>query len=258
MIEAKKVLGQNFLTDQNKIKTIVDSIPNLAESTIVEVGPGRGAITKLLAAKAKKLIAIEIDEDMIDILNDSIQTYNFTLINKDILEVEWEDILDDGKDIQFVSNLPYYISTKIMFKVAADKRFNSMSVMLQKELVDRIFAKNNTKAFGRLTVSIGSLFNLKQKITVPAGCFTPKPNVDSGFIVLTRKDNDFNEVDYLKFIKAAFSAKRKTFLNSLKNGNFDKLKEVKQYLIDNNINENIRSEEITIKKFINIYNAIKK
>ncbi len=258
MIEAKKVLGQNFLTDQNKIKTIVDSIPNLEESTIVEVGPGRGAITKPLAERAKKLIAIEIDEDMIDILNESITTDNFTLINKDILEVEWEEALGNEQGIQFVSNLPYYISTKIMFKVAADKRFDSMSVMLQKELVDRIFAKNNTKTFGRLTVSIGSLFNLEKKISVPAGCFTPKPNVDSGFIVLTRKDNDFDEVDYLKFIKAAFSAKRKTLMNSLKNGNFEQIEEVKQYLIDNNIKENIRSEEITIEQFINIYKAIKK
>lgn len=258
MIEAKKILGQNFLTDQNKIKAIIDSIPNLKHSTIIEVGPGRGAITKPLVEKAKKVIAIEIDEDMIEILKESIINDNFTLINKDILDIEWDDILtkNDLENLQFVSNLPYYISTKIMFKVAEDERFNSMSIMLQKELVDRIFAKLNTKAYGRLTVSIGSIFNLEKRINVPSGCFTPKPNVDSGFIVLTRKQIDFELEKYLKFIKAAFSAKRKTFLNSLKNGDFKNVEQVKDYLSKNNIKENIRSEEINIETFIDIFKNI--
>jgi len=100
-----------------------------------------------------------------------------------------------------------------MFKVAYDERFDSMSVMLQKELIDRIFAKLKTKAYGRLTVSIGSLFYLRKKILVPAGCFYPKPKVDSGFIVLERKKIDFDIDDYLIFIKHAFALKRKTFIN---------------------------------------------
>ncbi len=256
MIEAKKILGQNFLTDQNKIKAIVDSIPKLEESLILEVGPGRGAITKPLVERAKEVIAIEIDEDMMDILNESITSDNFTLINKDILDVSWDEVIGDRKGIQFVSNLPYYISTKIMFKVAYDERFESMSVMLQKELVDRIFADPKQRLYGRLTVSINSLYELVKKINVPSGCFNPKPNVDSGFIVLKRKEIDFDIDNYLTFIKHAFAMKRKTLMNSLNKSGFEKASLVKEYLENNNINLAIRAEAISVDEFINIYKYI--
>ncbi|BDU67848.1 MAG: ribosomal RNA small subunit methyltransferase A [Candidatus Tyloplasma litorale] len=256
---AKKYLGQNFLIDQNKINLIVNSIPNIQNSIIIEVGPGTGALTKPLSEKAKKVIAIEIDFDMIKILNEKITNKNFTLINKDILDLDWDEIIkSDYKNIQFVSNLPYYISTKIMFKVAYDDRFNSMSVMLQKELVDRIFSKTNSKSYGRLTVSIGTLFNLEKKINIPAGCFKPQPKVDSGFIVLSRKKIDFDLEKYLFFIKCSFSMKRKTLLNSLKKSNFKKYELVKKYLEENKIKLNIRSEEIEINEFIKIFKYINK
>lgn len=255
-MDAKKSLGQNFLIDKNKITSIIDSIPNLKESTIIEVGPGRGALTEPLVQKAKKVIAIEIDKDMIQILNEKIHNENFELIHEDVLNVDWNSILTKEKNIQFVSNLPYYISTKIIFKVAYDKRFNSLSIMMQKELVDRIFAKNNTKAFGRLTVSIGSLFSLEKRINVPSGCFSPRPKIDSGFIVLKRKEIDFDIDEYLKFIKHSFSAKRKTLLNSLKISGFEKVDVVEQYLIEKKINLNTRSEQIEIEDFKNIFRFI--
>ncbi len=257
MIEAKKVLGQNFLTDQNKIKAIVESIPKLEESTILEVGPGRGAITKPLVERAKEVIAVEIDSDMIDILNESIPQETFTLVNKDILDVEWDEVVKDKTSIQFVSNLPYYISTKIMFKVAYDTRFESMSVMLQKELVDRIFAKPKQRLYGRLTVSINSLYELIEKINVPAGCFSPKPNVDSGFIVLKRKETSFDIDEYLTFIKHSFAMKRKTLLNSLTKSGYKHSNLIKVYFEKNNINMSIRGEEIEVTKFIDMFNFIK-
>ncbi len=255
-MEAKKHLGQNFLIDKNKIKSIIESIPNIKNSTIVEVGPGRGALTKPLVESAKKVIAIEIDKDMINILKEEINDDNFILIDEDVLKIEWEDLIKEESNIQFVSNLPYYISTKIIFKVALEEKFESLSIMLQKELVDRIFAKNNTKQFGRLTVAIGSLFELENKINVPAGCFNPKPKVDSGFIVLSRKKIDFNIEEYLIFIKCCFATKRKTILNSLKISGFSKTLEVKKYFEDNNIKLNIRAEEIKINDFVNIFKKI--
>ncbi len=256
MIQAKKVLAQNFFVDQNKIESIVNSIPDLNNSIIVEVGPGKGALTKVIVEKAKKVIAIEIDEDMVEILNRSISKETFTLINKDILDVNWDEILSKKIKVQFVSNLPYYISTKIMFKVAYDERFESMSVMLQKELVDRIFATPKQKLYGRLTVSINSLYELVRKINVPAGCFIPKPNVDSGFIVLKRKKIDFDIDEYLTFVKHSFSMKRKTFLNSLSKSGFTKWIKVKEYMELNFINLSSRAEEIPVEEFIKIFNFI--
>ncbi|NQX83130.1 MAG: ribosomal RNA small subunit methyltransferase A [Mycoplasmataceae bacterium] len=254
-MNSKKTLGQNFLIDKNKINSIVDSIPFLENSTILEVGPGRGALTKPLVEKAKEVISIEIDENMISVLKKTIIKNNFTLIHKDILDIEWDDVIKNKKSIQFVSNLPYYISTKIMFKVAYDNRFDSMSVMLQKELVDRIFSKTNFKTYGRLTVSIGSLFSLEKKINVPAGCFKPKPKVDSGFIVLKRRKFNFDIDDYLFFIKCSFAMKRKTLINSLKKSNYEFSDLVLKYLIKNNIKINIRSEEIEIKTFLKIFES---
>ena len=255
-MNAKKSLGQNFLVDKNKINSIIDSIPNIENSLIIEVGPGKGALTEPLVNKAKRVIAIEIDKEMVEILEEKIDKENFSLLNKDILDVEWDDIIKNERDIQFVSNLPYYISTKIIFKVALDKRFNSLSVMLQKELVDRIFSKNNTKSFGRLTVSIGSLFSLEKKINVPAGCFSPKPKVDSGFIVLKRKNITFDINEYLAFIKHSFSMKRKTFLNSLKMSGYKNVENIREYLENNKIELNVRAEQISIDEFINMFEFV--
>lgn len=257
IIKAKKHLGQNFLVDKNKIRSIVTSIPNIQNSLVIEVGPGKGALTIPLSSMAKKLIAIEIDTDMIDNLNLKINSSNFEIINKDILDIEWEDILGDEKNIQFVSNLPYYISTKIMFKVAENKRFDSMSIMLQKELVNRIFAKINSKTYGRLTVSIGSIFTLEKRISVPAGCFNPKPSVDSGFIVLKRKKYDFDINEYLFFIKCSFAMKRKTILNSLKKSEYPYSNLVLEYFTIKGIALNIRCEQIEIETFIDIFSYIK-
>ena len=254
-MNAKKQLGQNFLVDKNKINMIINSLPKLETSTVVEVGPGKGALTIPLSLKAKEVIAIEIDSDMIEILNEKVKTSNFQLINKDILNIEWDSLLKNKTNIQFVSNLPYYISTKIMFKVAYDERFSFMSVMLQKELIDRIFAKLKTKNYGRLTVAIGSLFILKKRIDVPAGCFNPRPEVNSGFIVLERKKIDFNIEEYLLFIKSCFAHKRKTLINSLKNSDFKYIDKVLDFLKSNNIKLNIRSEEINIETFIKIYKS---
>ncbi len=253
-MQNKKTLGQNFLTDKNKISEIIEVIPNLSTSTIFEVGPGKGALTFSLVKKAKKVIALELDQSLVGFLSAKLISDNFTLINGDILTFDLTS-LEDNKLI-FVSNLPYYISTKIIFKIASDVRFQYVNVMLQKELVDRIFAKPKTKAYGRLTVSINSLFELVAKINVPAECFNPKPNVDSGFIVLKRKEPDFEIEPYLSFVKDCFANKRKKLLNSLKNSNSPYLNVVQDYLSKNNLSINLRAEEIAIDDFIKMWKEI--
>lgn len=255
-MEAKKVLGQNFLVDKNKINEIVNSLPISKDSIVFEVGPGKGAITKPILEKAKNVIAIEIDKDMIDVLNKNIKSDKFTLIHNDILKINMDSLLKNFNSAQFVSNLPYYISTKIIFTVAVNDKFEYVSVMLQKELIDRIFAKLNTKEYGRLTVAINSLFELEKKINVPSKCFSPSPNVDSGFIVLKRKQVDFDIESYLTFVKHCFSMKRKTLLNSLKKSNFENVGEVKVFLENNNLNKSIRAESISVEQFIKLYKSL--
>lgn len=254
-MKAKKSLGQNFLTDKNKINTIIEKLPTLENFSVVEVGPGMGALTKeLISSNVNEVIAIEIDKDMVEILGE-IKNPKFTLIHKDILDIEWDSILPKDTRLQFISNLPYYISTKIIFKVAKEKRFEYMSVMLQKELIDRIVAKSSTKEFGRLTVSVNALFEVIEKIKVPRGSFTPSPNVDSGFIILKRKNTDFNEENFLAFVKAAFGLKRKTLVNSLKQYMPNVVKMVLKELDRLEIKKNIRAEQLNVETYILIFKS---
>jgi 16S rRNA (adenine1518-N6/adenine1519-N6)-dimethyltransferase len=202
---AKKNLGQNFLTDKNKVKEIIESLNLNEDSEIIEVGPGRGALTIPLLEKTKNITAIEIDDDLIDDLN---KLDGLKVIHQDVLKVDFDEMV--RKETIFVSNLPYYISTKILFKVLENKNFISANVMMQKELIDRIYAEPNSKTYGRLSVSIRSFFDVEQIIKVPAACFTPAPKVESAFIRLSRKGDFTNDPKgYLEFIKNSFAQKRK-------------------------------------------------
>ncbi len=254
MITAKKSLGQNFLIDKNKIKAIIESIDIDSSSFVIEVGPGTGALTNEIIEKTKNFICIEIDKELVSYLNDK---YNkkLNILNEDFLQTNLNEIFKDKTNKKFVSNLPYYISTKILFKVLMDETIDQISIMIQKELGDRIISKENNKTYGRLTVSLGSFFNIKNFINVPSSCFKPKPNVDSIFINFSRKKNNLilNKNEYLFFIKKCFSNKRKTLINSLKNNNFNKIEKVKEFLINENINLNIRAEQVSIDKYLKMW-----
>lgn len=260
MIKAKKNLGQNFLVDKNKINEIYNSLPDLSDNFVIEIGPGTGNFTEKLILKARKIIAIEIDQDMINLLknNEKLNNEKLILIHDDILKINLNDFILQEENIYLIANLPYYISTKIIFKMFQYKQIIIFAIMLQKELVNRIFAKINTREYGRLTVAIGSLFSLNKRINVPRECFNPIPKVDSGFIILKRIEIDFNYNLYLKFIKECFATKRKTLLNSLKVSESPYLEFVKLYLIKNNLKLNIRAEQISIQSYLKIWKEIEK
>lgn len=260
MIKAKKNLGQNFLVDKNKINEIYNSLPDLSDKVIIEIGPGTGNFTEKLILKVKKLIAIEIDQDMINLLknNNKLNNNKLTLVHEDILKVDLNNFISTEKDVYLIANLPYYISTKIIFKMFKYQQITIFAIMLQKELVNRIFAKINTREYGRLTVAIGSLFLLNKKINVPRECFNPIPKVDSGFIILKRREINFNYDLYLLFIKECFATKRKTLLNSLKVSKSSYFEFVKLYLIKNNLKLNIRAEQISIENYLEIWKEIEK
>jgi 16S rRNA (adenine1518-N6/adenine1519-N6)-dimethyltransferase len=201
----KKNLGQNFLTDKNKILEIVNSL-NINENTnVIEIGPGRGALSFPIFDITKKLIVIEIDDDLIPLLK---TIDGLRVIHDDVLNIDFSKIID--KETVFVSNLPYYISSKILFKAMAEKNFISVNVMMQKELIDRIVSTSGNKSYGRLTVAINTFYKIEKVIKVPSGCFTPSPNVESAFIKMTRLEDFTNKrEEYLEFIKISFAQKRK-------------------------------------------------
>lgn len=258
MLKAKKNLGQNFLVDKNKLNEIISFLPNFDNNLVIEIGSGTGNLTKKLLEKAKKVIAIEIDQDMIDSINNNntIKKDNLILIHNDILKINLNQFIEKQKNVYLIANLPYYISTKIIFEMFKYQQISIFAIMLQKELVDRIFANYNTKKYGRLTVAIGSLFLLEKKINVPKECFKPIPKVDSGFIILKRKKIDFDYNLFLLFIKDCFAKKRKTLLNSLKITENPYFEFVKLYLIRNKFKLDVRAEQILIKDYLKIWKEI--
>ncbi|MGZ9414079.1 16S rRNA (adenine(1518)-N(6)/adenine(1519)-N(6))-dimethyltransferase RsmA [Mycoplasma sp. 5370] len=250
-IRAKKQLGQNFLIDKNIINKIIE-IANVENKEIIEIGPGQGALTEILVSKAKHLTAFEIDNDMIEILKNKITSKNFNLIHNDFLK---EEISFDSKK-EVVANLPYYITSKILFKIFENiNSFSKLTIMVQDEVAQRIVSKNNKSEYGKLSVSCQFLADVTKEFIVPPTCFFPKPKVNSAIITLKIKENlDQNYVnEFLEFVKLCFSMKRKTLYNNLKN-KFPS-QDILNVFKENNILENTRPQELNWQTFEKIFKS---
>lgn len=264
-IKANKRLGQNFLISEEVLNTIVDCSGINKEDLVIEIGPGLGTLTKFLLEKAGKVICIELDSKMINILNDRFSLYNnFEIINDDVLKVNLNDLIKKEKNngkikkAKIVANLPYYITTPIIMKLLEEKlELESITVMIQKEVADRLIAIPSEKNTGAITYSVYYYAISQDILEVPNNSFIPEPEVTSKVIKLNiRKEPVINPKDaekMFKIIKNAFMQKRKTLLNSLTN---TKIFENKKYGIEIlralNINENIRPEELTLEQFSKI------
>ncbi len=264
----KKKFGQNFLVDQNILNNIVDRADITKDKNIIEIGPGLGALTELLCERANKVLAFEIDETLIPVLNDTLHEHNnVILINKDILEVEItkyiDEYLNDDKDIVLVANLPYYITTAILLKLLQETdKIKSYVVMMQNEVASRLTSKPSTKDYNSLSVVIQYKCKTKKILNVPRSVFIPAPNVDSAVVRLDLKQEKDVEVIHLDLfydiIRKSFSQRRKTLINNLAQ-NFGLSKELLGTILDNiNLNRNIRAENLTIKDFNNLTNEIYK
>lgn len=274
---AKKKFGQNFLVDDN----ILENIKNLGEvkpdELIIEIGPGLGNLTEYL--KDYNLLLIEIDNDMIQILEERFNissTKNIDLINEDVLNVNLDEIIKGleeknnlrYRNVKVIANLPYYITSPIIFKLLEDsKRVTEIIAMVQEEVADRIVAKNKNKNYGVLTVLINFWGIATKKIKVERNCFVPAPNVTSAVVKIT-KYNELNDlykenIDYTIFkelVHKAFLNRRKKMLNSLYINNFMGLEKVQIEEIFNNcgISINSRAEELTLKEYIDITKMLAK
>jgi 16S rRNA (adenine1518-N6/adenine1519-N6)-dimethyltransferase len=266
-IKANKRLGQNFLINDNAIQEIVNAAGISAEDLIIEIGPGLGTLTSKLLEKAGKVIAVELDENMIKILEDRFKLYeNFILINEDILKIDLkkliEENLNDLKNVKIVANLPYYITTPIIMKLLEDRlNINSITVMVQKEVADRIAEKPGEKLSGAITYSV-NYYAIPEKVTlVGKESFIPSPEVDSEVIKLNiRKEPPVkvdNEEMFFKLIKVSFMQRRKTLLNALTNSGLITNKEkLKQVLEKINLDLNIRGEKLTLEQYAKLANLI--
>ena len=266
-ITANKSLGQNFLIDDEVVNNIVDSANVTKNDFVIEIGPGLGTLTSKLVERAGKVVAIELDDRMIKILNDRFSIYsNFELLHDDVLKVDLHELISVNKEkwshVKIVANLPYYITTPIIMKLLEEKLdIDSITVMIQKEVADRITATPGEKYSGAITYSVYYYANPQQICFVSKECFIPSPEVDSEVITLNIRNTPLvevkNEEIFFKVIKASFMQRRKTLLNGLLNGGIVKNKEEgKQLLQKLNLPENIRGESLSIEQFAEIANKL--
>ncbi|MBR3153246.1 MAG: 16S rRNA (adenine(1518)-N(6)/adenine(1519)-N(6))-dimethyltransferase RsmA [Clostridia bacterium] len=260
-IVANKSLGQNFLIDEGVVSNIVESAGVSENDIIIEIGPGLGTLTKYLLDKAKKVICIELDKRMVGILNDRFSLYdNFELINDDVLKVDLNGLIKKNKtsnDVKFkvVANLPYYITTPIIMKLLEDRLdIESITVMIQKEVAERLAAVPGEKETGSITYSINYYTNPEIVLTVPNNSFIPEPEVTSAVIRLSVLDKPKikvkNEALLFRVIKVAFMQKRKTLVNGLVNGGiFANKEEAEKALETLGIDTKIRGEKLTLEQF---------
>lgn len=268
-IKANKSLGQNFLVSQEVVNTIVDA-SNINESDLViEIGPGLGTLTKYLLEKAKKVISIELDKKMVKILKDRFALYNnFELLNQDILKTDLKKLIKEEKEdekiksVKIVANLPYYITTPIIMKLLEERLdLESITVMIQKEVADRLIAIPGEKNTGAITYCVNYFSIPEGIIEVPNFSFIPEPEVISKVIKLNiRKKLDIKVKDeqiMFRVIKCAFMQRRKTLLNALTNTKVFLTKEEGiKILRELNLDINIRPENLSLKDFAKITDKI--
>ena len=268
-IKANKSLGQNFLIDDTVIEDIVNGAKIEPEDLVIEIGPGLGSMTALLLEKAKKVLCVELDKKMVNILIDRFKIYkNFEIINEDILKIDLKKIIEKEKqenqikNVKIVANLPYYITTPIIMKLLEEELdLESITVMIQKEVADRIIAIPGKKNTGAITYSVYYYAETEAILEVPKDSFIPAPEVTSKVIKLNiRKEPPVkpeSKEKMFKTIKNAFTQRRKTLLNSLVNTKMIENKtQGAEILKKLNLNENVRPEELTLENFAEISNNI--
>ena len=253
---AKKSFGQNFLVDQNYIDKIISALNPQPNETIIEIGPGRGALTERLIESDAKIIAVELEREMISVLKESFSgKENFTLIESDALKIDFSSLIADNPNekIKLVANLPYYISTAILQKLIEQREvFSEMILMFQREVVERITAKIGSGERGFLTVLTEQYLEAKKLFDVPPTAFRPSPKVWSSIVRLNPKENeDIENSDqklFREIVSAAFAQKRKTIFNNLKNYLKDKSL-IEKVLAESLIEQNRRAETLTIEEW---------
>lgn len=267
-LQAKKSLGQNFLIDVNILKNMLSYAGINKQAGVIEVGPGIGALTEQLAINAHKVIAFEIDQRLLPILKEELSPYqNVQIIHQDILQANVKDIIkqhfDDGQDVFVVANLPYYITTPIIMRILEEKLpIVNITVMLQKEVAERIIAQPNDKNIGSLSIAVQYYTNPEIVMHVPSSVFIPKPKIDSAILRLTMRDEPpvhvENEPFFFAVVRACFMHRRKTIKNNLSRYFKGEIpsETIQQILQNCQIEGTRRAESLSMSEFARLANQL--
>ena len=263
----QKKFGQNFLIDTHVLEKIIRAAQITKDDFVLEIGPGIGTLTQYLCENAGKVLAVEIDKMLIPILEDTLSAYdNVSVINDDVLKLDLKSLIQEqngGRPIKVVANLPYYITTPIIMELFEKQLpLINVTVMVQKEVADRMQAGPGTKDYGALSLAVQYYAQPYIAANVPPNCFMPRPNVGSSVIRMTLHTQPPAEVKdeklMFKLIRASFNQRRKTLVNGLNNSSelpYSK-EELLQALSRLNINENIRGEVLTLEQFAALANQL--
>lgn len=263
----QKKFGQNFLVDSNVLENIIEKAGITEDDLVLEIGPGIGTMTQYLCESAREVVAIEIDETLIPILNYTLEDYdNVEIINDDALKTDIEKIVkkkNGGKPIKVVANLPYYITTPIIMGLLEGKApIESITIMVQKEVAERMQTGPGSKDYGALSLAVQYYADAKILMTVPASCFMPRPKVDSSVIKLDIYDKPpvdvCDEEMMFKIIRASFNQRRKTLVNGLKNASnlpFTK-EEIEESIEKLGEDVRVRGEKLTLEQFAKLTNIL--
>lgn len=257
-----KSLGQNFLIDDKVLDDIVEGANVSKEDFVIEIGPGVGTLTKELLAKAKKVCAVELDSELIPILQEELEGYdNFELIHKDALKVDFNEIIGEEESVKVVANLPYYVTTPIIARMLnEDYKFKSLTIMIQKEVAERIDAEPNCKEFGSISVLVQYYCDTKIIRTVPPSSFVPQPKVDSIVIRLDKLDKPRVQVKdkelFFKIVRQSFNMRRKTLRNAIKSMKIIDGEEMEKVFENANIDPKRRGETLSLQEFANLADAV--
>ena len=264
----QKKFGQNFLIDTHVLEKIIDAAGVTKDDFVLEIGPGIGTMTQYLCERAREVMAVEIDDKLIPILADTLSAYdNVTVVNEDILKLDIDQIArehNDGKPIKVVANLPYYITTPIIMGLfESHVPLESVTVMVQKEVADRMQAGPGTKDYGALSLAVQYYSEAEIVANVPLNCFMPRPNVGSAVIRLTcHKDCPVKVTDekwMFRIIRASFNQRRKTLQNGLGNdASLPVTKEQAKAAIESmGLSATIRGEALSLAQFAELANRLK-
>lgn len=263
----QKKFGQNFLIDEHVLDKIIRAAEITKDDFVLEIGPGIGTMTQYLAENAGRVMAVEIDKNLIPILSETLKEYeNVTILNADILKVDIEQIVTEqhqGKPIKIVANLPYYITTPIIMGLfESHVPIDSITVMVQKEVADRMQAGPGSKDYGALSLAVQYYAKPYIAANVPPNCFMPRPKVGSSVIKLTKYKEApvqvSNEILLFQLIRASFNQRRKTLQNGIKNSNqlnFSK-EQVAAALEEMGLSASVRGEVLTLEQFAQLCNLL--